>query len=128
MELRLLRTFQTVARLLSFQRSAEVLNYSPSAVSTQIRLLEKEVGVPLFDRLGKSVRLTEAGQMMLQYSQKMLQLENEALAKVAGWAEPQWLHSHTDPPECRHLSSSCRAQGISKDLSKGRLRDRCLRL
>lgn len=88
MELRQLKTFQTVARLHNFNRSAEVLNYSQSAVSAQIKLLEEEMGAPLFDRLGKSVRLTEAGQMLLRYSQKMLDIEKEALATVSGWVEP----------------------------------------
>jgi len=88
MELRQLKTFQTVARLLNFNRAAEILNYSQSAVSAQIKLLEEELGVPLFDRLGKSVRLTEAGHMLVQYSQKMLDIEQETLAKVAGWEEP----------------------------------------
>ncbi len=88
MELRQLKTFQTVARLMNFNRSAEILNYSQSAVSAQIKLLEEELGVPLFDRLGKSVRLTEAGQMLVQYSQKMLDIEEETLAKVSGWEEP----------------------------------------
>ena len=50
MELRQLKTFQTVATLLNFNRSAQVLNYSQSAVSTQIQLLEEELGVSLFDR------------------------------------------------------------------------------
>jgi DNA-binding transcriptional LysR family regulator len=89
MELRQLKTFQTVAKLLNFNRAAEILNYSQSAVSAQIKLLEEELGVPLFDRLGKSVRLTEAGHMLVQYSQKMLDIEKETLAKVSGWEEPQ---------------------------------------
>jgi len=88
MELRQLKTFQTVAKLLNFNRAAEILNYSQSAVSAQIKLLEEELGVPLFDRLGKSVRLTEAGHMLVQYSQRMLDIEKETLAKVAGWEEP----------------------------------------
>lgn len=88
MELRQLRTFQTVARLLSFHRAAQVLNYAQSTVSTQIRLLEEEFGVPLFDRLGKRVRLTEAGALLLRYSGKMLDLEKETLEKVSGWEEP----------------------------------------
>ena len=88
MEIRQLKTFQVVARLLSFNRAAENLNYAPSTVSTQIRLLEEEFGVPLFDRLGKRIRLTEAGQMLMQYSQKMLNIEKETLAKVSGWEEP----------------------------------------
>ena len=89
MELRQLKTFQTVARLLNFNRAAEVLNYSQSAVSAQIKLLEEELGVPLFDRLGKNVHLTEAGNMLVQYSQKMLDIEKETVAKVSGWEEPQ---------------------------------------
>ena len=88
MELRQLKTFQTVARLLSFNRAAEILNYSQSAVSAQIKLLEEEFGVPLFDRLGRRVRLTDAGHMLVQYSQKMLDIEKETVAKVAGWEEP----------------------------------------
>lgn len=88
MELRQLKTFQTVAKLLNFNRAAEILNYSQSAVSAQIKLLEEELGVPLFDRLGKSVRLTEAGHMLVQYSQKMLDIEKETLAKVSGGKEP----------------------------------------
>lgn len=88
MELRQLKTFQMVARLLSFNRAAENLNYAPSTVSTQIRNLEEEFGVPLFDRLGKRIRLTEAGQMLIKYSQKMLDIEKETMAKVSGWEEP----------------------------------------
>lgn len=88
MELRQLKTFQTVARLLSFNRAAEILNYSQSAVSAQIKLLEEELGVPLFDRLGRRIRLTEAGHMLVQYSQKMLDIEKETVTKIAGWEEP----------------------------------------
>lgn len=89
MELRQLKTFQTVARLLSFNRAAEVLNYSQSAVSTQIRLLEDEFGVSLFHRLGKRISLTEAGRTLIQYSQKMLDIENETRARVAEREDPQ---------------------------------------
>jgi DNA-binding transcriptional LysR family regulator len=88
MELRQLKTFQTVARLSSFNRAAEVLNYAQSTISAQIKLLEEELRVSLFDRLGKRVRLTEAGQMLLQYSQKMMDLEKETISRVADWEEP----------------------------------------
>jgi DNA-binding transcriptional LysR family regulator len=88
LELRQLKTFQTVARLLSFNRAAAILNYSRSAVSTQIKLLEEEFGVALFNRLGKRICLTEAGQMLMSYSQRMLDVEQETLAKVSGLDEP----------------------------------------
>ncbi len=89
MELRQLKTFQTAARLSSFNRAATVLNYSRSAVSTQIRLLEEEFGVALFNRLGKRICLTEAGQMLMSYSQRMLDVEQETLARISGLEEPQ---------------------------------------
>lgn len=88
MELRQLKTFVTVARLLSFNRAAEALNYAQSTVSSQIKLLEEEFGLPLFDRLGRRILLTEAGHMLFQYAQKMLNIEKETLAKVSGWEEP----------------------------------------
>ena len=75
MELRQLKTFQTVARLMSFNRAAEILNYAQSTVSAQIKLLEEECGVPLFNRLGKRIQLTSAGRILIQYSQKMLEIE-----------------------------------------------------
>lgn len=88
MELRQLKTFQMVARLLNFNRAAESLNYAQSTVSVQIKLLEDEFGVPLFNRLGKRVQLTEAGQMLVRYSQKMLDIEKETMGVVSGWEEP----------------------------------------
>lgn len=51
MELRQLKTFQTVATLLSFNRAAEALNYAQSTISAQIRGLEEDLDVKLFDRL-----------------------------------------------------------------------------
>jgi DNA-binding transcriptional LysR family regulator len=89
MELRQLKTFQVVGRFLSFNRAAEHLNYAPSTVSAQIKSLEKEQEVPLFDRLGKKVVLTGAGNMLMQYSKKILALEDETRAQVSGWEAPQ---------------------------------------
>ena len=56
MELRQLNTFRTVASTLNFSRAAEVLNYVPSNVTMQIKALEEELGVRLFDRLGQATR------------------------------------------------------------------------
>ncbi|MFZ0942595.1 MAG: LysR family transcriptional regulator [Syntrophobacteraceae bacterium] len=84
MELRQLKTFLMVAKLLSFNRAADALNYAQSTVSVQIRGLEEEFGVPLFDRLGKQVVLTEAGQVLMRYAQKMLDIEEETHCEVAG--------------------------------------------
>lgn len=59
-----LRTFESAARLLSFKAAAEELAVTPTAVSHQIRSLEGWLGVPLFERLPRSVRLTDCGQQL----------------------------------------------------------------
>ncbi|AFM26861.1 LysR family transcriptional regulator [Desulfomonile tiedjei] len=89
MELRQLKTFRTVATLLSFNRAAEVLNYAQSTISAQIKALEEDLEVKLFDRLGKGIVLTEAGELLSQYAQKMLDIEAETMAGVKGRDQPQ---------------------------------------
>jgi len=59
--LRQLQVFESVARLLSYTRAAEVLHLSQPAVSMQISQLEDNIGLPMFEKLGKKVFLTEAG-------------------------------------------------------------------
>src|SRR2546430_490085 len=82
MDLRQLTTFRAVAQTLSFHRAAAQLNYVQSSVSTQIQLLEEELGVKLFDRLGKRVLLTEAGQQLLHYAEKILCMADEARTAI----------------------------------------------
>ena len=84
MNLQRLRTFRTVATLMNFNRAASVLHYSQSAVSAQIKALENEIGALLFHRIGKSIKLTAAGVKMLTYADKLLAIEEEALAEIAG--------------------------------------------
>ena len=84
MDLQRLQTFRTVATLMNFNQAAEVLHYSQSTVSAQIKTLENEIGILLFKRIGKSVRLTEAGAKMLVYADKILAIKEEAVAEVTG--------------------------------------------
>ena len=84
MEFRQMRTFATVARLLSFNRAADELNYSQSTVSSQIMALEQEFGVPLFERLGRRIRLTEPGQRLVPYATRVLEIVEEAKSDVTG--------------------------------------------
>ena len=72
MELRNINTFLHIAELHSFSRTARQLGYSQSAVSSQIAQLEAELGAPLFDRVGKTVRLTGAGETFLGYARTLL--------------------------------------------------------
>ena len=80
MDLKQLATFRHLARSLSFSRTADELNYAQSTVSAQIHALEKELGVPLFDRLGKRVILTPVGSQLLGYADRFDALEAEARA------------------------------------------------
>jgi len=59
-----LKAFEAAARLMSFQKAAEELFVTPSALSYQIRLLEEHLQIPLFDRLNRAVVLTEAGERL----------------------------------------------------------------
>ena len=82
MELRNINTFLHIAELHSFSRTARHLGYSQSAVSSQIAQLEAELGAPLFDRVGKTVRLTDAGQTFLGYARTLLATAQQAQAAL----------------------------------------------
>jgi DNA-binding transcriptional LysR family regulator len=69
---RQLRVFNEVARHRSFARAAEALHLTPPAVTMQVKDLEGHLGVPLFDRQGKVVRLTTHGEYMLVYARRIL--------------------------------------------------------
>lgn len=81
--LRQLRIFASVSRHLSFVRAAEELRLTPPAVSMQIKDLEIEVGLPLFDRSGRKVSLTTVGEYVLAYTQKVLAAMRDAEDMVA---------------------------------------------
>lgn len=82
MDFRRLHAFSTVAALMSFNRAAELLHCAQSTVSAQIKALEEELGVALFNRFGKRIALTPAGETYLTYARKLLQLQEEARAKT----------------------------------------------
>jgi len=82
-ELRQVETFRAVAEELSFSRAASRLGYVQSSVSAQVAAIERELGAPLFDRLGRSIALTDAGRVMLRYSNRLLDLAEEAKEAVA---------------------------------------------
>ncbi|HXB20065.1 MAG TPA: LysR family transcriptional regulator [Candidatus Solibacter sp.] len=73
MEIHQLRYFYAVARVRSFTRAAEELGIGQSSLSQQIRTLEKKIGTPLFERLGRSVRLTACGEALREPAQSILQ-------------------------------------------------------
>lgn len=81
--LRQLRVFAAVARHLSFGKAAEEMHLTPPAVSMQIKELEQHVGLPLFDRGGRSVALTVTGEYLLVYARKVLATLKDAEDAVA---------------------------------------------
>jgi len=82
MELWQLEVFSAVADEKSFSRAGERIGRTQPAISSAIKLLEGELGEPLFDRLGKSIRLTVAGELLSEYSKKLLALRDEAVLAI----------------------------------------------
>lgn len=77
MEFRNLYSFLRVAELGSFTRAAAELGYAQSTITTQIQQLEMEMGVSLFERIGKKNMLTAYGQQLVAYANQAIQLEGE---------------------------------------------------
>lgn len=112
MELRHLQTFRAVARASSFTRAATELGYVQSAVTGHIKALERELGVSLFDRVGRTTALTEAGEHLLGYAERIEDLVREATTALGESTEPggpvrisapEMLCAHRLPTMIRHL-------------------------
>jgi DNA-binding transcriptional LysR family regulator len=78
MNLDQIRNFYEVAVHRSFTLAAEKLFRTQPAISTQVRILEEELGEKLFDRIGKKVCLTQAGELLFGYAERLLRLHDEA--------------------------------------------------
>ena len=85
MDLRIvyLRTFVTLAEAKNFTRTGTLMNLSQSAVSMQIKRLENEVGKKLFDRVGKTIKLTAEGNILINYAMRMVREHDEAVSALS---------------------------------------------
>ena len=138
MEIRNLKTFATVCEVQSFQKASQILNYAQSTVSTQIQALEQELGARLFDRLGRRILITEAGEKLLDYARKLLDLEQEAYAALSDESElkgslvirvpeslvtnrlgPVIARFHKAHPKVRLEFITCAVMSLKRDLRKG---------
>ncbi|MEW6641158.1 MAG: LysR substrate-binding domain-containing protein [Pseudomonadota bacterium] len=86
LDLDVLRTLVAAEELGGFNRAADQVGRSQSAVSHQIRRLEDQLGETLYRKNGRGLALTEAGDVMLAYARKMLALNDDAVAAVRGVA------------------------------------------
>lgn len=84
MEFRQLQSLTAIAEKGSFAQAAEYLGYTQPTLTTHIQILEKELNIKLFDRLGHRVRLTREGECFLGYAERILKLAGEAVDAVSG--------------------------------------------
>lgn len=82
MELRQLEYFLAVARSGQFTRAARTTHVSQPALSIQVRNLEAEIGAPLFDRVGRKIHLTEAGEILQHHALRILKEVEEARSRL----------------------------------------------
>ncbi|HMM19702.1 MAG TPA: LysR family transcriptional regulator [Selenomonadales bacterium] len=78
MEIRQLKTFINIVKLGNFSHAAQFLGYTQSTVTTHIQLLEKELNTLLFERFGQQITLTEDGQRLYDYAERIVKLEEDA--------------------------------------------------
>lgn len=88
MEVRQLQIFRILAEELNFTRTAERVHTVQSNVTAQIKALEEELGVPLFDRLGRRVTLTDAGHRFQPFAEQALAAMEKGLLAVKAGSEP----------------------------------------
>lgn len=78
METRVAKTFIKVAELGNITKAAEQLGYTQGAVTLQIRQLEDDLGVTLFDRVGRGIRITDAGMRFREYAERLVRASEDA--------------------------------------------------
>src|ERR1700761_6250855 len=86
LDLDVLRTLIAAQDLGGFNRAADQVGRTQSAVSQQIRRLEGQLGQALYRKSGRGLALTEAGDVMLAYARKILELNDDAVAAIRGVA------------------------------------------
>lgn len=105
LDTRQVRAFCVLARTGSFTQAARELHLTQSGVSHSMKALERDVGCRLFDKLGKKVVLTQAGEQLLQHATKILQeMENarESLAHLGKWGRGR-LRLGASTTACQHI-------------------------
>ena len=128
MRLTQLRSFYAVARMGSFTRAAELLHVSQPTVTTQVGLLESRYDVQLFHRHGRSVKLTELGEQLMQLAQQVFSLEADAVHLLGDAGELRSGHLRVAAVGPYHVTKMLadfnqRYQGIKVSVSTGNSQD-----
>lgn len=89
-DLDVLRSFVTGMELGSFAKAADRLGRSTSAISAQLKKLEEQAGTPIFRKAGRGLALTSAGETLLAYARRLIELNDEATAAVRGVEIEGW--------------------------------------
>lgn len=140
MEIRQLRTFRVVADKLSFTKAAQTLYMAQSSVSAQIKLLEEELNLKLFDRIGRRVILTDAGRKLYDYARRMEEMTREIKSEfsenqyalgsltirvpetLAGVYMPEVIRRfHKDHPKVKLDFINCSDEQLKEELNSGRI-------
>ena len=95
-DLDVLRSFVTGMELGSFAKAADRLGRSTSAISAQLKKLEEQAGTPIFRKAGRGLALTEAGETMLAYARRLLDLNDEAATAIHGAELEGWVRLGLD--------------------------------
>lgn len=82
MDIKQLQYFAEVAKQKSFTRAAEVLHVSQPSISKMLKSLETELDVILLDRTERKIELTDAGQLVFEYAQRVLQIMGDLTASI----------------------------------------------
>ena len=140
MEIRQLRTFITVADLSSFTKASTKLYMAQSSVSAQVKALEEELGLKLFDRIGRRVLITEAGRKLYAYARRMEEMTREIQSEfssdqyvlgaltvrvpetIAGVYMPEVIERfHNDHPKVKLEFMNCSDEQLREELNSGRI-------
>jgi len=115
-DIRQLRAFATLARTGSFTQTARELHISQSAISHAMKALERDAGCRLLDKLGKRVTLTQAGEQLLHYAEKILQdlaSARNSLEELGKWGKGRVRIGASDTA-CQHI-----LPGVLREFKEG---------
>lgn len=103
MDLTLYKTLLEVAKWQNYTKAGESLGYAQSSVTSQIQKLEMEYGIEIFERVGKKMRPTPAGDILLRYASKLVKLVEESKITVAGQTTGSFIIGTHETTMCSYM-------------------------